>query len=212
MKRKTMPSTSMKTTLDCIPCLLRQALDSARMFSGDKAVHERILRNTLAWCRGMDMSKSAPEMGQRIHRRLKKLTGVSDPYREAKRRQNRMALRLLPELRAEMRKSSDPLALAVKLSIAGNIIDMGAAGDVTLQGVRKALRQALTEPLSGSVAGLRSALKKSADILYLADNAGEIVFDRLLLEQLAPRKLTVAVRGAPVLNDAVLADILFQVI
>ena len=74
----------MKTTLDCIPCLFRQALDSARMFSRDPAVHEHILRDVLGWCRDMDMSNPAPVMGQRIYRRLRRLTGVKDPYLAAK--------------------------------------------------------------------------------------------------------------------------------
>ena len=82
----------MKTSLDCIPCLFRQALDSARMFSADPTLHERILRDVMGWCKDMDMSKPAPVMGQRIHRRLREITGVEDPYRSAKARQNRLAL------------------------------------------------------------------------------------------------------------------------
>lgn len=196
----------MKTSLDCIPCLFRQALDSARMFSGDPAVHERILRDVLTWSKNMDMSQPAPVMGRRIYRRLRELTGVKDPYRAAKAAQNRLALRLLPELRVALEKAADPLELAVKLAIAGNIIDMGAAGDVSLAGVRGAIHHALTAPLDGNHASFARAVKKAGSILYLADNAGEIVFDRLLIERLGPGRVTVAVRGAPVLNDALLAD------
>jgi len=196
----------MKTSLDCIPCLFRQALDSARMFSADPAVHERILRDVLAWSKDMDMTQPAPVMGRRIYRRLKEITGVKDPYRSAKAAQNRLALRLLPELRAVLKSSPDQLGLAVHLAIAGNIIDMGASGDVSFAGVRKAVRQAMNEPLTGNLSAFKRAAKKAASILYLADNAGEIVFDRLLIEQLGPERVTVAVRGAPVLNDALLAD------
>ncbi|OGR41262.1 MAG: hypothetical protein A2X35_07670 [Elusimicrobia bacterium GWA2_61_42] len=196
----------MRTTLDCIPCLFRQALDSARMFSADPAVHESILRDVLDWSRDMDMSQPAPVMGRRIYRRLRELTGVKDPYRAAKAGQNRLALRLLPELRAAVKKAADPLELAVKLAIAGNIIDMGAAGDVSLAGVRRAIRHALTEPIDGNPAAFSRAVKRAGSILYLADNAGEIVLDRLLIEQLGPGRVTVAVRGAPVLNDALLSD------
>jgi uncharacterized protein with ATP-grasp and redox domains len=145
-------------------------------------------------------------MGQHIHRRLRELTGVKDPYRAAKARQNRLALRLLPELRAALKSASDPLGLAARLAIAGNIIDMGAVGDISLAGVRKAVRQAMTEPLDGDFAGFKAAAKKAGSILYLADNAGEIVFDRLLIERLGPKRVTVAVRGAPVLNDALMSD------
>lgn len=196
----------MKTTLDCIPCLFRQALDSARMFSRDPDVHEAILREVLDWCTGMDMSRPAPVMGQRIHRRLREITGARDPYRKAKDAQNRLALKLLPELRAALDSARDRLGLAIRVAIAGNIIDMGAAGDVSLRGVRKSLMQALNGEVAGDCPGFRRALKKARRILYLADNAGEIVFDRLLIEQLGPDRVTLAVRGAPVLNDALLGD------
>lgn len=176
------------------------------MFSRNPAVHERILRDVLAWSRDMNMAQPAPIMGSRIYRRLRSLTGVKDPYQRAKAAQNRLALRLLPELRAALAKAADPLELAVKLSIAGNIIDMGAAGDVSLAGVRSAVRHAISEPLYGNHAAFSRAVKKARSILYLADNAGEIVFDRLLVEQLGPGRVTLAVRGAPVLNDALLAD------
>jgi damage-control phosphatase, subfamily I len=196
----------MKTSLDCIPCLFRQGLEAARMFSPDPAVHEKILRDLLGWCRDMDMNNPAPVMGRRIYRRLKELTGVEDPYRLAKARQNRLALRLLPELGRAVKEAADPLALAARLAIAGNIIDMGAAGDTSLAGVRKAVLQAMTEPLDGDFPDFARAVKQAGSILYLADNAGEIVFDRLLIEQLGPGRVTVAVRGAPVLNDALLSD------
>lgn len=196
----------MKTFLDCIPCLFRQALDSARMSSTDPAVHEKIMRDVLGWCRTMDMDQPAPVMGRRIYRRLRAITGVKDPYLAAKARQNRLALRLLPELRAAVKKAADPLELAARLAVAGNVIDMGGAGDPSLAGIRKALRQALTENLDGNFVAYAKALKKADSILYLADNAGEIVFDRLLIEQLGPRRVTLGVRGAPALNDALAAD------
>ncbi len=196
----------MKTSLDCIPCLFRQALDSARMYSADPAMHERMIHDVLAWCENMDMTQPAPVMGQRMHRRLRELTGVKDPYRAAKTRHNRLALRLLPQLYAALKSAPDRLSLAARLAIAGNIIDMGAAGDTSLAGVRKAVRQAMTEPLTGNLAAFRRAIKKAGSILYLADNAGEIVFDRLLIEVLGRERVTVVVRGFPVLNDAVMAD------
>jgi len=196
----------MKSYLDCIPCLFKQVLDSSRMYSSDPSVHERIMREVMEWCKDMDMSKPIPVMGLTVYRRLRELTGVQDPYRAAKMRQNRMALRLLPGLRAELKAADDPFALAVRISIAGNIIDMGGAGDASLSGIRKALHHAMTEPLKGNITAFKHAAKKANNILYLTDNAGEIVFDRLLIEQLGPARVTVAVRGKPALNDALMAD------
>ncbi len=196
----------MRTYLDCIPCIIRQALCAARMVSADPAVHERILREALRWTGEMNMDRPAPVMVQRIHRLLRKTTGMEDPYRDAKDHQNRTALALLPELRSKIEAATDPLVTALRVAVAGNVIDMGANGNVTEFDVHDAVTRALTEPVVGEQDGFRSAVAEAKRILYVADNAGEIAFDRLLIEQLAPARVTVAVRGKPVINDATMAD------
>jgi len=195
-----------RTYLDCIPCFLRQALDAARLVSPDPALHERLLRDVLRWTAGMELSQPPPVMGQRIHRQLRALTGQEDPYRAAKQEQNRMALALLAELRDRIAAAADSLEMAVRLAVAGNVIDMGANGAVAEADVRAALERALAEPLIGDMDGFRRRAGRARSILYLADNAGEIVFDRVLVEALRPARVTVAVRGAPVLNDATRED------
>jgi len=196
----------MKTSLDCIPCFVRQALDAARMASTDPVVHEQIMREVLRWISEMDLNQSPPLMAQRIHRRLREITSIEDPYRKVKDYQNQMALELLPELEAMVRAAQDPLTMAVRLAIAGNVIDMGVKGSVSGSEVRQSIDQALKEPFSGEEAGFRQSVEEAEDILYLADNAGEIVFDRLLIEQLSPSRVTLAVRGTPIINDATITD------
>jgi uncharacterized protein with ATP-grasp and redox domains len=196
----------MKTSLDCIPCLLRQALDAARFVSADPAVHEQIIRDVLCGTGEMDLSQSAPAMAQRIHRRLRQVTGVDDPYREKKDRQNSLALELIPALRADVKAAGDPLLMAARLAIAGNVIDLGINGNLAEADVRRAIGNALTEPFFGDMDGFQQAAREARSILYLADNAGEIAFDRLLIEQLSPERVTLAVRGAPVINDATRVD------
>jgi hypothetical protein len=176
------------------------------MVSTDPAVHERIVREVLRWASEMDLDQPPAVLGQRVHRRLREITGVEDPYRAAKDHLNRMALSLLPELKAEIEATSDRLALAARLAIAGNVIDMGVNGNVTETDVRQSVRQALAEPFTGEQNGFRQSVAEARSILYLADNAGEIVFDRLLIEQLSPARVTLAVRGAPVINDATMTD------
>jgi len=196
----------MKTSLDCIPCILRQSLDAARLVSPNPEVHEQIIRDALTWAREIDLTQSPPAMAQRIHRRLRQIAGVDDPYRETKDWQNRVAMELIPTLRAEVESARDPLLMAVRLAIAGNVIDMGTHGNLTEAEVRQSLNQALTEPFVGDVEPFRQAIAQATSILYLADNAGEIAFDRLLIEQILPARLTLVVRGAPVINDVTLAD------
>ncbi len=172
----------------------------------DPEVHEQIIRDVLHWAGEMDLDQSPPAMVQRIHRRLREITGVDDPYREAKDRLNHIALELIPALKIEVESASDPLLVAVRLAIAGNVIDMGINGNLTEADVRLAVNQALIEPFFGEQDKFRQALAKARSILYLADNAGEIAFDRLLVEQISPKRVTFVVRGAPVINDATLAD------
>jgi len=196
----------MKTSLDCIPCFIRKALEAARMISPDPALHERIVRELLLWTGAMDLKQPPPVMGQRIHRRLREITGEKDPYRAAKERLNRMALDFLPDLEARIASAEDPLEVAVRLAIAGNVIDMGVSGTLTESDVRRSVRCALEEPFAGEMDGFRRSVAEARSILYLADNAGEIAFDRLLVEQLPRERVTLAVRGSPVLNDATMAD------
>ena len=196
----------MNTALDCIPCLLRQTLEAARIVSNDPAVHEQMVRDVLRWTSEMDLSLSPPAVAQRIQRRLRQITGVEDPYRTAKARQNRMALELLPALRAEIQASTAPIETAARIAIAGNMIDMGAHASLNEADVHRSLLQATSAPFYGQMDLFLQAVGEARSILYLADNAGEIAFDRLLIEQLTPKRITLAVRGAPVINDATLAD------
>ncbi|MEA5573524.1 damage-control phosphatase ARMT1 family protein [Calothrix sp. UHCC 0171] len=196
----------MKTSLDCIPCILRQSLDAARLVSTNPSVHEQIIRDVLSWAGEMDLNQSAPAMAQRIHRQLREITGANDPYRDIKDWQNRIAMELIPALRAEVESANDPLLMATRLAIAGNVIDMGSNGNLTEADVRQALNQALIEPFFGEQDRFRQAIAKAKSILYLADNAGEIAFDQLLVEQISPERVTFVVRGSPVINDATLAD------
>ena len=196
----------MKTSLDCIPCLLRQTLDAARLVSEDRTVHENILRDVLIWAGEMDLNQSPPAMAQRFHRRLREISRIDDPYRETKDRQNIMALKMISSLRLEIESASDPLLLAVRLAVAGNVIDMGVNGTLTEADVRKAINRAMTEPLVGEYDEFRTAIANAQSILYLADNAGEIAFDQLLIQNILPKRVTLVVRGSPVINDATLAD------
>ena len=196
----------MKTSIDCTPCFVRQTLDACRMVSDDSAMHEKMVREVLGWMSEMDLSASPPVLAQRIYRRLRELTGVTDPYRDAKAQQNQMAMHMLPDLQAEVAASDDPFSRAVHLAIAGNIIDLGAKSGLTDADIHASLEQAASEELLGDVEAFRSAVNGAKNILYLADNAGEIVFDRLFIEQLPRERVTFAVRGAPILNDVTRID------
>lgn len=137
---------------------------------------------------------------------IRELSGEGDPYREAKDRFNRLALSIYGELRARVESSSDPLETAIRLAIAGNVIDLGVDNHLSDEQVHVAIDHALDAPLEADLKGFAEAISDADTIVYLADNAGEIVFDRLLIEQMQMDKVTVVVKGTPIINDATIAD------
>jgi damage-control phosphatase, subfamily I len=196
----------MKTTIDCIPCFLRQALEAARMASPDPSIHETVIRDVLRWSSELDFRRPPAALGQRIHRRLRELTGSTDPYFTAKKELNRLAERILADVMPAPGSEADTFDRAVRLAMAGNVLDMGAYGSILEDVVRASVRRALDDPIVGSTEALHRAASSASSILYLADNAGEVVFDRALIRHLSPARVTVVVRGGPVINDATLDD------
>lgn len=197
----------MRTHLDCFPCLVRQALDSVRLFTEDVTTHERIVNGVLRELTAMDARLSPPEMGRRIHRMIREALGEEDPYREIKERSNALALEWCERLRSRVSQSADPLETALRLAIAGNIIDYGPTSRVDPDAVARTIEHALEAPLDpDAVEDLRRCIGDAERILYLGDNAGEICFDRLLVERLRLEKVIFVVRGSPTINDATLAD------
>lgn len=195
----------MRTQLDCLPCFLRQALDAARQVTHDEEVQRAIVQRTCQALQLVDVRRSPPAMAQQIHRIIRAVAD-DDPYRKLKERMNRLGLRLRERLRPRVEAAPDPFAAAVRVAITANCIDFGARSNVTARGITRQLEAAFDRPLHGSVTALCRAATRARRILYLADNAGEIVLDRLLIERLPRGRVTVAVRGHPVINDATRAD------
>ncbi len=196
----------MKIYNDCIPCLVRQSLDAARLAGSDEKIHQQVLKETLIRLTQIDLNQPPPVMAEHIQNTIRLVTGEHDPYKALKVKYNEFALALYPELKKRVSQSSKPLETALRLAIAGNIIDFGAVSSLDDDNVMKTLEQALTQDIAGSLNELPEALLNAEHILWLADNAGEIVFDRLVLDLLDMSRVVFAVRGAPVINDATLED------
>ncbi|MBN1852462.1 MAG: DUF89 family protein [Pirellulales bacterium] len=196
----------MRTYLDCIPCIIRQSLDSVRFMTSDESVQERVLREVLKATAEIDLKQSPPEMAQWIHRRIRFHVAQADPYREVKDQFNQMALELFPAMKAWVEESGNPMETAVRLAIAGNVIDFGVNSRLTTDQVTASVKHSLSDALEGDIDHFDAAVSSAERILYLTDNAGEIVFDRLLIEQLPRGHVTVAVRSYPIINDATMLD------
>lgn len=195
----------MRTYLDCYPCFLRQTLEAARMAGADENRQYKVLQAVLYELRRFELTSTPPEMAYRIHQIVRRETEARDPYRPAKEASTRQALALYPRLKALVDEAHDPLETAVRLSIAGNIIDLGMAHEFDLEA---SIERALAQPFAiDAYAAFRERLARTEQVLYLADNAGETVFDRVLIETLG-KPVTYVVKGGPILNDATRIDAL----
>lgn len=197
----------MKIGMECVPCFVRQAFEAVNLVTDDPKAKERILKQVLFRLANQSFDKTTPSVGADIHRIVRVLSGDSDPYREVKKDSNMMAQKLLPTMRELIKNSEDHFETAVRLAIAGNIIDSGQGEYISEQKISQAISQCLEQRIrKDSIKKLREEIEKAAKILYLGDNAGEVFFDRLLIEQLNGHPLTYAVRGAPIINDALKDD------
>ena len=198
----------MKTYLDCMACYCRQVLDIANYVDADEPTTERLMRKALAHLALADYDRTPPEITADLHALVHESVGVDDPYKQIKQKSNELVLKLLPELEQRVKQELSPFSASVRLAIAGNIIDFGAHNHVTDELIRKTLDDCFEAPFPCAAADrLHAVAAEAGKILYLADNAGEIVLDRLLIERLPKDRVTVAVRGGPILNDVLRADV-----
>lgn len=197
----------MRIYLDCFPCFVRQALDAARFATDDKEIHKKVVREVLCLAAEMDIHQPPPVIGQHVHRLIREITGKEDPYHEQKRRSNELALRLYAEMKQDVQEAANPLEAAVRLGIAGNILDFGVNSQLEHAQAEKVIGAALNAEFDGTeLPVLIDCVKQAGEILYLGDNAGEIVFDRFVIERLPRAKVTFVVKGSPVINDATMED------
>ncbi len=192
---------------DCYPCLVKQAAETIKRLGGAPAAEDALLRQVLAFLSAYPGDDPAPVLAQQIHRDIRAWAGDPDPFRALKEESNALALAWMPRLRERVQAAAEPLAVALQIAIAGNIIDYGILHQITPAQVADTLERVLATPLPvDALTAARNAIAAARSIVYLADNAGEIVFDRLLIELLPRERVTLIVRGAPILNDATRAD------
>jgi uncharacterized protein with ATP-grasp and redox domains len=197
----------MRMYLECLPCLLRQAVEAVKMATDDSLKQREVVDAVLEEMRGASPSDRPPDIAVRVHRTVRQVSGCDDPYQELKQENNRTAMSLYPRAKQLITASDDPLRTAVALAIVGNMIDAGVGLSYDLDG---ALEDAPTREFAiDHFDRFRAQMARASTVLYLADNAGEIVFDRLLLEQMDSKNVSVAAKAEPMINDALVADARF---
>lgn len=196
----------MRVAPECLPCYFTQCLNTLVRLNLEDREKIELLSRVAEVIPHLPPHGTPAANSTVVIQRLISLLGVEDPFREAKKESNRLALAYLPRLRRLLKRKKDRVYWALKLAVAGNVVDLGLFRGYDLD---RALRQVLREPFAVCDYEIfQSALTPGKRVLLIGDNAGEIVFDIPLVEELKRLGLEVvyAVKGGPILNDATLED------
>jgi len=199
----------MKTHLECIPCFIKQSLEATRMVTNDEKIQTKVLQEVMKHLQNISFTDSPPKLSREVHKIIREITGFKDPYKKVKDASNEIAKKKYSYLKELVIESTDPLLMAIKLSIVGNVIDYGTTNRFN---VDKMIDNAIKQEINkSSYLQFKHTLDQSKTILFLADNTGEIFYDKVLLEEFAKKQkeITYAVKANPIINDALAEDAKF---
>jgi len=201
----------MKLSAECVPCLLKRAVYEVELCAPGKAME------TLRACSSIVAEKtsdriSSAEFASAIHQCAYATIGRKDPYSDLKKRSNEVALDLLPVAERFVAKSKDRLIAAMRVSIIGNLLDFGIEGSIgSPEALKNTFNKLMTEPLGTDDSGeIEKDIKDSKEIGFLADNCGEIVFDKILLREIKRHgggRIVLVIKGKPILTDVTRKDL-----
>lgn len=199
----------MKISYECGPCFLRQAKEAMDLSTDDENLKMELMEDIFNFLSdNFKLDTNSNSTGSTMHNMIKEKTGCRDPYHKEKIEGNEIALKYLPDVK-KIIEQDDSLENYVKIAIIGNILDFGA---FTLDDdIESVIKEALQKDLAvKDIEEFENSLKKHDRVLYLVDNTGEIVFDKLLLAKIREYDLdiTIAVKSEPILNDACMPEAL----
>ena len=204
----------MKVEAECAACIINRASAEAIEATTNPALRFRAMAELLRLLNKEFKPTAVPaDLGTKRDRLIKRITGNNDPYKRIKRLSNEKASKLLPYARKLVEEGytqQDRFKKACLCAIVGNVMEFDIPGHkFTFNSLRKNFREAGKDLVIDDIDKIYELAKKARTVLYLTDNAGEIVFDTLLVEQLKNMGVTViaAVKGGPVINDATLEDV-----
>ncbi len=200
----------MKTYPECLPCLLRQAIQASRLAGADEAKVMKAAALAEEFLKNVDINNNPPHISRNMHSIIRAELGNPDPYLDIKEKYNHIAMSMFDSMKLRAAKSDDPLLTAIRAAIAGNVIDFGAQLEFDLEAD---LNDVMTKQFAVlDYAAFKEALSANKEVLYLGDNTGETVFDRILIEEIKRiygTKITYVIKESPILNDALFHDAVF---
>lgn len=193
----------MKTYLECIPCFFKQALFAAGEATKDEKKIKQVLDAIAKRIPDIPLDSPPPQTARFVYGAVRDITGIRDPFKELKEQSIQIALRHYKKMKAAVENSADPLRTAAGIAIAGNVIDFGSHQNFDIE---EEMNAVLGKTLSiDHYESFRQSVEKARMVLYLGDNAGETVFDRILIETMKKNTIFV-VRDVPIINDATIED------
>ena len=199
----------MKAYPECIPCLINQGLNAVKKLNLPKEKEIKIVEKSLKFLSGFEKFDRSPAYyAYFIQQIVKEITGKDDPFKSLKKFANKKALEVLPYFEKEYEKSQDKLKYALKISAVGNFVDFAIKGIFDpIEEVKKLLGK---EFKIFDYQIFKEKLKNSKTVFIIGDNAGEIVFDKILVRALKEigKEVIYGVKGKPILNDATIEDAL----
>ncbi len=196
----------MKTFLDCIPCFMKQALNAGRIATKDEYLIKEILDKVGQVIKDIPLDNTPPETGALIYRIVSDITNNLDPYRAIKKHNIKQAQALYPKYLSQVESIKDEkkrIEMAIRIAAAGNVIDLGVERVFDLE---RDINEAInTDFKIWDFDLFYSKLKSAKNILYIGDNSGEAVFDKILIKQFKA-EVVFATRGNPVLNDVTIHE------
>ncbi len=190
-----------------MPCYVNQVVQAADLLKVSPETKDKMLRQTFKSLSGFRSGEHAFYTFDLVQDVIRSFGKGRDPYRGLKKKFNRLCLNLEPEVRKTIEDSTDPFQTALRIAVAGNIIDFVKGSDMDEKDIRKTIEEALNQEMDQEkIELLRRKIDDARHIVYVGDNAGEIVFDKIFIQQFDGKKVVFCVRGAPVVNDATMED------
>lgn len=198
-------SYSMNAGEECIDCLVKfckRTLDRCEMEGDEK---QALLADIQEELEHISLELSPAAIADYATGIIKKKVGIEDLYRDDKREQNRKALEVYPQLKEMVNKARDRLKTAFLIAATGNIIDLGAHADFDVEAILRDFSS--ISFVKDDFEVFRDELKRAGTLLFIADNCGEIIFDRVMLEEIEGIRKIVAVKTIPFINDVTINDV-----
>lgn len=195
---------------ECVPCLIGRVLFETEEIDGSKATATiKIASQMLGELFGPEVCSAT--VATKVHEEIYRILGTDDPYRELKRRSNEISLELYPEAEELVSGARDRLQTAFLCAVVGNVLDFGIGTEFDSPELLKSeFRNLLSQGLEhDDTSDVRALLEQSDEIVYLADNCGEVVLDRLALKEIAELgvRTTLVVKEKPILTDVTKGDL-----